>query len=108
MRYRKKYRQAVDWLVEHDFAAHNDDKLVLLTSCIETQTSLRQPKLVELPEEVEANSSFGLRKKLIKSGWTAVEKRAGPSVRDKKFRPQNNVKAYYWLLLMRHLAWLTT
>ena len=93
---------AVDWLVEHGFAAKNSDaKIVLMSTCIASTTTLTQPNLVELPD-----SSFGLRKKLFLSGWEQASKANPASVVNKSFRATSCVKPYFMLLLERIWAFI--
>ena len=88
---------AVDWLVERVFAAKtSQNKIVLMSTCLESTTTVSQPMLVELPDSV-----FGLRKKLRLFGWRPSSRACPPSVSDKFFRGQSSVKAYFQVLLQR-------
>ena len=104
--YSRKHQAAVDWLVNHDFASCTSrNKIVLLSSCMEAETQLSNPQLVELPDSnlSSDNSLFGLRKKLKQQGWSPATKESPADVEGRIFRVQSNVKAYFELLLTRDL-----
>lgn len=91
---------AADWLVERGFAAWtSENRLVLLSSSLESKTTMAMPKLVPL-----GDSLFGLRKQLMQRGWTPTFARVPASVSSKTFRCQSLVKQYFELLLTRILA----
>jgi len=99
--YNQKYRAAVDWMVEKGFASLNEkNELILLSSCMETTTFLKQPRVVDLP--LENSSWFWLRKLLNQSGWSAGDGMAA-SVSNKIFNQKNGQKLYMEFLLTRHL-----
>ena len=104
MSFGKNFRPAVDWLVSHDFASRtSENKMVLLSSCLESRATLSRPKLIELPDDnaAAANTMFGYRKKMLILGWVPSESGARASIEKKVFRKQQAVKSYYELLLTR-------
>ena len=92
-------REAVDWLVERGFATKtSENKLVLLSACMESRTTLSQPSLVQT-----LDSLFGLRKKLCSQGWSPANPASPADVASRRFRSQSIIKSYFELLLTRPL-----
>lgn len=97
-----KFRAAGDWLVAHDLASITDNnKLVLLSSSLQTTTVLKEPRKVDEPEDSK-NSVWGLRQKLQRLSWRAGSA-SKSSVSDKVFNGNNAFKQYLCLLLSRIL-----
>ena len=97
-------RAAAEWLVDRDLATWTSSgQMVLLTAALATVTTLEQPKLVSGPDDNLQGSVWGLRRKLLKNGWTSVTASAC-SVSEKMFNNKNAFKQYLALLLDRSLA----
>ena len=100
----RKHQVAVDWLVSHEFASKtSENKMVLLSSCLESRITLSAPALVQPPADntAAANTLFGYRKKMLMLGWKQADSHTPATVGGKVFRVQNCVKMYYELLLTR-------
>ena len=92
-------RESVDWLIAHDLAAlTSEGKMVLLSSCVRNVTHLAAPTLVT--HDDQANSTWGLRKKLEDAGWSSV-KPSQAMATDRTFNGNNGMKSYLCLLLAR-------
>ena len=88
-----------DWLVQRNLATVSSaGQLVLLGEALESLTTLAKPVSVTGPEQNLLDSVWGLRRKLMKLGWTQKQPSAA-SVAEKAFNDKNCFKQYLALLL---------